>query len=133
MLSLDVETGGAGKLPLLGMRTAVLHTRAALPCVCTSMMTSYLQVAAEPAALQRAPIVVKDWAALIGAVEELIMRVSALESLLEGRSQHLRSAFFTKFFGVDLLPDLRQVPPILIGLGPRKRCDCVIITATSVP
>lgn len=39
------------------------------------------------------------------------MRVSALESLLEGRVQYLRSAFFTKFFGVDLLPDLRQVLP----------------------
>ena len=68
-----------------------------------------LQVRAEPAALQRAPIVPKEWAALIGAVDELIMRVSALESLLEGRSQHLRSAFFSRFFGMDLLPDFRQV------------------------
>ena len=74
-------------------------------------MAVCMQVAAEPAALQRAPIVPKDWAALVGAVDELIMRVSALESLLEGRAQYLRSAFFTRFFGVDLLPDLRQVLP----------------------
>ena len=51
----------------------------------------------------------EDWAPLIGAVEDLVIRVSALESLLEGRAQHLRSAFFTKFFGVDLLPSFRQV------------------------
>ena len=51
----------------------------------------------------------KDWAALISAVDDLLMRVSALESLLEGRAQHLRSAFFTRFFGVDLLPSFRQV------------------------
>ena len=51
----------------------------------------------------------KDWAALILAVDDLLMRVSALESLLEGRAQHLRSAFFTRFFGVDLLPSFRQV------------------------
>lgn len=68
-----------------------------------------MQVAAEPAALQKAPIVAKDWGPLIGAVEELFVRVSALETLLEGRSQHLRSAFFARFFGVDLLPSLRQV------------------------
>jgi hypothetical protein len=51
----------------------------------------------------------KDWAALISAVDDLLMRVSALESLLEGRAHHLRSAFFTRFFGVDLLPSFRQV------------------------
>ena len=51
----------------------------------------------------------EDWAPLIGAVEDLVVRVSALESLLEGRAQHLRSAFFTKFFGLDLLPSFRQV------------------------
>ena len=67
------------------------------------------QVAAEPAALQRRPIVAEDWAPLIGAVDNLVIRVSVLESLLEGRGQHLRSAFFTKFFGVDLLPSFRQV------------------------
>lgn len=37
------------------------------------------------------------------------MRAAALESLLEGRSQHLRSAFFAKYFGVDLLPNFRIV------------------------
>ena len=52
---------------------------------------------------------VEDWAPLIGAVDDLVVRVSALESLLEGRAQHLRSAFFTKFFGLDLLPSFRQV------------------------
>ena len=85
-----------------------------------------LQVAAEPAALQRAPIVPKDWAALAGAVDELIMRVSALESLLEGRAQYLRSAFFTKFFGVDLLPDLRQVPTQRLHLGLSISCEHVL-------
>ena len=70
---------------------------------------STLQVAAEPAALQRRPVVADDWAPLIGAVDDLVVRVSAMESLLEGRAQHLRSAFFTKFFGLDLLPSFRQV------------------------
>ena len=51
----------------------------------------------------------EDWGALIGAVDDLVMRISALESLLEGRAQHLRSAFFTRFFGMDLLPSFRQV------------------------
>ena len=72
-------------------------------------LMSTLQVAAEPAALQRRPVVAEDWAPLIGAVDDLVVRVSALESLLEGRAQHLRSAFFTKFFGLDLLPSFRQV------------------------
>ena len=63
----------------------------------------------EPAFLQNAPLVIADWAALIGAVESLILRVSSLESLLEGRSQHLRSAFFRKYFGMDLMPNFRQV------------------------
>lgn len=44
----------------------------------------------------------------MGAVEALTLRVSALESLLEGRAQHLRSAFFSKYFGVDLMPSFRQ-------------------------
>ena len=87
-----------------------------------------LQVRAEPAALQRAPMVPKEWAALIGAVDELIMRVSALESLLEGRSQHLRSAFFTRFFGIDMLPNFRQVC---------KSCSCCLcasaITLPTLP
>ena len=72
-------------------------------------LTSTSQVAAEPAALQRRPVAAEDWAPLIGTVEDLVVRVSALESLLEGRAQHLRSAFFTKFFGLDLLPSFRQV------------------------
>ncbi|CAL5226722.1 g9574 [Coccomyxa viridis] len=93
-----LQQGGPGGVPVGALRPLLGNARMKLHAV-----------AAEPAALQRAPIVPKDWAALVGAVDELIMRVSALESLLEGRAQYLRSAFFTRFFGVDLLPDLRQV------------------------
>jgi hypothetical protein len=67
------------------------------------------QVSCEPSWLQNAHIDTAKWAALIGALESLGMRVSALESLLEGRSQLLRSAFFAKYFGVDLLPNFRVV------------------------
>ena len=55
----------------------------------------------------------KDWGALIAAVEILIIRVAALESLLEGKSQYLRSAFFQKYFGVDLLPNFRLIHSLI--------------------
>ncbi|EIE18909.1 hypothetical protein COCSUDRAFT_59833 [Coccomyxa subellipsoidea C-169] len=67
----------------------------------------------EPAFLQRSPMVTSDWAALIAAVENLTIRVAALESLLEGRSQYLRSAFFQKYFGVDLLPSFRLIHSLI--------------------
>lgn len=72
-------------------------------------LNALFQVACEPSWLQNAHIYVDDWAALITAAENLLMRAAALESLLEGRSQHLRSAFFAKYFGVDLLPNFRTV------------------------
>ena len=58
-------------------------------------------------------MVTSDWAALIAAVENLTIRVAALESLLEGRSQYLRSAFFQKYFGVDLLPSFRLIHSLI--------------------
>ncbi|CAL8463925.1 g3460 [Coccomyxa elongata] len=82
--------------------------------------------ACEPAFLQRSPIVGPDWGALIAAVETLVIRVAALESLLEGRSQYLRSAFFRKYFGVDMLPSFRMIHGLIAvacaKLGAAVRC-----------
>ncbi len=85
-----------------------------------------MQAAYEPAFLQRSPIVGPDWGALIAAVETLVIRVAALESLLEGRSQYLRSAFFRKYFGVDMLPSFRMIHSLIAvacaKLGAAVRC-----------
>ena len=55
-----------------------------------SMSLSGLQIRAEPAALQRAPMVAKDWAVLVGPAnelsEEVTKQVSVLKLLLKGGS-----------------------------------------------
>lgn len=90
----------------------VLWAKTSMTSVCL-LTCRWMQVSFEPHFLQRSPVEGKDWAALIAAVETLQIRVCALESLLEGRSQHLRSAYFQKYFGVDMLPSFRLIHALI--------------------
>ncbi|KAK9817468.1 hypothetical protein WJX74_007322 [Apatococcus lobatus] len=61
----------------------------------------------EPAWLQKGPLLVPPWMGVIGALEKLVTRVAACESLLESKMQILNTANMLHMFRTDVMPTFR--------------------------
>ena len=66
-----------------------------------------LQASCEPAWLQAGPLAVPQWMGVIGALEKLVTRVAACESLLESKMQILNTSNMLRLFRTDIMPTFR--------------------------